>query len=403
MPVGLYEHQKRAVDSLHPGSILCGGVGTGKSLTALAYFYTKICGGVLESQTTIGSPMKRHIPLYIITTARKRDSKEWEDELVKLGIQGETEVVIDSWNNIKKYVEVKGAFFIFDEQRVVGKGAWVRSFLKITKENKWILLTATPGDTWVDYIPVFLANGFYRNRTQFIREHVVYAPMSKYPKIVRYLREPKLRALRDRIVVPMSYRKEATPHDKYLTVTYDHDKYDLVYSKRWDPYEDAPIENVSSYCYLQRKVVNESHDRLVAIRNVHKIHSRLIIFYNFDYELAALRELAAGNSIVCNEWNGHKHEPVPSGSSWLYLVQYAAGAEAWNCIATNTIVFYSANYSYKTLKQARGRIDRLNTPYADLYYYYLYSTAPIDKAIRAALAAKRDFNEKTFSSQLLHA
>ena len=401
MPVGLYEHQKRAIDSLRPGSILCGGVGTGKSLTALAYFYTKICGGTLESDVAVGTPMKRHIPLYIITTARKRDSKEWEDELLKIGIDP-TSVVVDSWNNIKKHVGVHGSFFIFDEQRVVGKGAWVRSFLKITKENQWILLTATPGDAWVDYIPVFLANGFYKNRTQFIREHVVYAPMSKYPKIIRYLKEPKLRALRDKIVVPMAYEKEASLHDKYLTVIYDRELYDRVYLQRWNPFDDAPIENVSSYCYLQRRVVNESPDRMVAVRNIHRIHRRLIIFYNFDYELYALREFAEENGIEHREWNGHRHEPVPDGKSWLYFVQYAAGSEAWNCVATNAMVFYSANYSYKTLKQARGRIDRLNTPYTDLYYYYLYSTAPIDKAIRTALAAKRDFNENTFSSQLLH-
>lgn len=403
MPVGLYEHQKRAVDSLRPGSILCGGVGTGKSLTALAYFYTKICGGQLETDDRLGHKMENPLPLYIITTARKRDSKEWESELLKLGIELQTQVVVDSWNNIAKYVGVKGAFFIFDEQRVVGKGAWVRAFLKIVKENKWILLTATPGDTWVDYIPVFIANGFYRNRTQFIREHVVYAPMSKYPKIVRYLKEPKLRQLRDRIVVPMDYKKEATPHDKNLSVMYDHEKYDQVYSMHWDPYENLPIENVSSYCYLQRRVVNESDDRLRAIRNIHQTHGKLIIFYNFDYELELLRSLAKESGIVCQEWNGHRHEEVPDGPSWLYLVQYAAGAEAWNCVATNTMVFYSPTYSYKTMQQARGRIDRLNTPYTDLYYYHLYSSAPIDKAIRTSLAAKKDFNEKTFASQLLHA
>lgn len=396
MPVGLYEHQRRAVESLRSGSVLCGGVGTGKSLTALAYFYVKVCGGKLETQTTLGEPMKRYIPLYIITTARKRDSHEWESECSKIGIDPST-VVIDSWNNVKKYDGVKDSFFIFDEQRVVGKGAWVKAFLRIAKSNRWILLTATPGDSWIDYVPIFIANGFYRNRTEFIRRHVVYAPMSKYPKIVRYLGTRYLEELRSKVVIEMDYQKEAVQHDRYLKVSYDEELYRKVSEQYWNPYEEKPIENVSQYCYIQRRVVNESPDRWTALKNVLSVHHRVIVFYNFDYELMELRSRAEEYGIRYKEWNGHKHEDVPTGTSWLYFVQYAAGAEAWNCIVTNTMLFYSATYSYKTLKQARGRIDRLNTPFTDLYYYYLYSSAPIDKAIRSSLAAKKDFNEKTFA------
>lgn len=90
--------------------------------------------------------------LCIITTARKRDTGEWDEELAHFYMSTDPEhdiyehkVVVDSWNNIGKYVGVKNAFFIFDEQRVVGKGAWVKSFYKITQNNEWILLSATPG------------------------------------------------------------------------------------------------------------------------------------------------------------------------------------------------------------------------------------------------------------------
>lgn len=403
MGIELRPYQLEAVKRMRNGCILCGGVGSGKSRAALAYYFIENGGGINPEKYI---PMKNPKDLYIITTARKRDTLEWEGEFGPFLISTnedtnyyDNKVVIDSWNNIKKYVDVTDAFFIFDEQRVVGSGAWVKSFLKITKHNNWILLSATPGDSWQDYIPVFVANGFYKNRTEFIREHVVYSRFTKYPKIDRYLNTGRLIRLRNRILVDMDFKRQTIPHHEDIYCSYDILTYKSIGKDRWNPYKNEPIVNASELCYTWRKLVNSDESRQTALLDICADHPRVIVFYNFDYELDILKSLVYindGDAMDIAEWNGHKHQEIPKTDKWVYLVQYTAGCEGWNCIRTDTIVFYSQNYSYKVLEQARGRIDRMNTPYINLYYYHLKSRSSIDIAISRALKNKKNFNEMRF-------
>lgn len=395
----LADHQKEAVTKMFSGCILNGGVGTGKSRTGL-YYYCKQQDGDMDPYV----PMKNPKDLYIITTAKKRDSLEWQQEMLpfylstdeKKNIWYKNKVVVDSWNNITKYVGIENAFFIFDEDRVTGSGVWVKSFYKIAKVNEWIILSATPGDTWQDYIPVFIANGFYKNKTEFIREHVIYSRFTKYPKIDRYINTGRLVRLRNKILIDMDVTRHTIPHHEDIYVNYQISKYKDAMRNRWDPYKNEPIQQASGLCYVLRRIVNEDESRQIALMEILEDTPKAIIFYNFDYELDILMNLAQGASIEVAQWNGHKHQPVPDSDRWVYLVQYTAGCEGWNCIKTNTIIFYSQNYSYKVMQQASGRIDRLNTPYTDLYYYHLKSRSGIDLAISRALSEKKQFNEGKF-------
>ena len=398
----LRDYQEKAISEMKNGCILCGGVGSGKSITALGYYYMRVCGGSFDKNGVPGN-MKIKKDLYIITTARKRDTLEWEGDMAPFLLSTDpklsycmAKVVVDSWNNISKYKDVTNAFFIFDEQRVIGSGAWVKSFLKITKSNGWILLSATPGDTWTDYIPVFIANGFYRNRTEFIREHVVYSRFSKFPKIDRYVNTGKLIKYRNQLLVDMDFKRETISHHEDISVNYDKILYKDTMKRRWDPFKDEPIQNAGVLCYILRRIVNSDESRLAAVMEIFEKNPRVIIFYNFDYELELLSGLYYGEGVEVAEWNGHRHQAVPESESWVYLVQYTAGAEGWNCIKTDTIIFFSQNYSYKIMQQAAGRIDRLNTPYRDLYYYHLKTKSGIDLAISKALSEKRNFNERKY-------
>lgn len=450
----LYQHQLKAIDKIRNGSILCGGVGTGKTLTALGYYYIKNGG----SKSWLNNKedyqyMVKPVDLYVITTAKKRDSMDWEDEMAPFLLSPDqkitpykNKVIVDSWNNIQKYQNVRNAFFIFDEDRLIGNGKWVKAFYKIAKNNHWIILSATPGDTWMEYIPVFIANGFYRTRYEFINEHVIYDPYSKYWKVQRYVNEERLIRLRDLILVKMDYEKHTEPIHEDIWCSYNKETYKKIQKERVDltsfvcfpanngassyeigsdiPLKDVPpvaegidyipkdgdfveiynkpIESPSQLCHALRRVINSDVSRAEKLLDIFKDHPKIIIFYNFNYELDILLRTFEGLDVKIVQYNGHKHEPIPDGDckKWVYLVQYTAGAEGWNCIKTNCIVFYSQNYSYKIMAQAYGRIDRLNTPFTKLYYYHLVSKAPIDLAIRRSIEEKKKFNETRWSRKV---
>jgi len=406
MNISLYNYQIKAINDLKSGSILCGGVGSGKSRTSLAYYFLKECLGNIEiNGKGYTSKMKNPKNLYIITTAKKRDDLEWDKECSNFMISknkndniNNVDLYIDSWNNISKYKDVKNGFFIFDEQRLVGSGTWAKSFLKIVKNNNWILLSATPGDTWSDYIPVFIANGFYKNRTEFLRRHAVYSRFTKYPKIEKYIECSHLNKLRENILVQMNYIKNTISYEEEIYVKYDINKYNDIIKNRWNPFNNKPIKTASEFCYIMRKIVNMNTERINAILNIFKNNKRLIIFYNFDYELEMLRELKNILKVNVKEWNGHNHDKVPEDKEWIYLVQYTAGAEGWNCITTNVIVFFSKHYSYKIMTQASGRIDRLNSPFNELYYYHITTTSLIDVMIKKAIKKKKNFNVYKFTN-----
>lgn len=399
----LRDYQLEAVGEMSNGCILNGGVGSGKSRTGLYYYFTQQGGKIGNGEYVA---MKNPKDLYIITTAMKRDSLEWDGELANFIMTTHPEedelyknkVIVDSWNNIKKHADVKNAFFIFDEDRVTGSGAWVKAFLKIAKVNDWIILSATPGDTWSDYIPVFIANGFYKNKTDFCNEHVVYSRFTKWPQIDRYINTGRLIRLRNKILINMDFTRDTIPHHEDIYCSYDKMIYKDAVKNRWDPYKNEPIQQASGLCYVLRRIVNTDESRVVKLLELLEDHPKAIIFYNFDYErdmlLHVLSDFYIDNEYYeITEWSGHAHQPVPEGNRWIYLVQYTAGCEGWNCIKTDTIIFYSQNYSYKIVTQAAGRIDRLNSPFRDLYYYHLKSRSGIDLAISKALDKKKKFNE----------
>lgn len=389
--IQLEDYQMEAVERMHNGCILKGGTGSGKTLTSLVYIFEKVLGG----ETPIYPKHTYHrqmydTPVYVITTSKKRDSLDWIKESSNIPMEIEN---VDSWNNIKKYETIQNSIFIFDETKVIGYGAWTKSFLKIVKNNKWVLLSATPADTWLEFMPVFIANGYYRNKTEFEREHVIWSRFAKYPKVERYINVSKLIRIRDQILVRMHFQRSTTQHHIDIFCDYDEGAYSTLMDDRWDIFENKPIRDISQLCYSLRKVVNSDSSRISALDDIVKDHPRVIIFYNYNYELDILRNYCETNNLTYSEWNGHNHQEIPESEQWIYLCQYTAAQEAWNCITTDCMVFYSQTYSYKSLIQSAGRIDRMNTSYTDLYYYHLVSSSSIDSMIKKALGLKENFNE----------
>ena len=405
MTVTYRPEQIQAVRQLQNGSILAGGVGSGKTLTSLAWYLTSVCnaasfkkGGSLAKNKVKGSPT-----LYVITTAKKRDSLEWEEEAARLGLSTDpacsftgSSIVVDSWNNIGKYSDREHAVFFFDEQRASGSGRWVKEFLKITKKNTWLLLSATPGDVWMDYLPVFMAHGFFRTRTEFMEDHVIFDRFAKYPKVKRYIGKAKLQRLRRSILVEMPVERHTTRERETVYCDYDRDLYKWVVKNRMDPWTEAPLRDAGGVCRILRKVVSDNDWRSAEAKRILSSNERVIVFYNYNYELDRILAVAESLGLPTAQWNGHRHDAIPAEPRWVYICQYTSAAEGWNCTSTDTVLFWSLNYSWRVTEQCEGRIDRLNTPYSRLRYYFLESDSSIDKAVRRSLSSKKVFNERAF-------
>lgn len=405
MTVTYRPEQIQAVRQLQNGSILAGGVGSGKTLTSLAWYLTSVCnaasfkkGGSLAKKKVKGSPT-----LYVITTAKKRDSLEWEEEAARLGLSTDpacsftgSSIVVDSWNNIGKYSDREHAVFFFDEQRASGSGRWVKEFLKIVKKNTWLLLSATPGDVWMDYLPVFMAHGFFRTRTEFMEDHVIFDRFAKYPKVKRYIGEAKLQRLRRSILVEMPVERHTTRERETVYCDYDRDLYKWVVKNRMDPWTEEPLRDAGGVCRILRKVVSDNDWRSEQAKRILSSNARVIVFYNYNYELDRILAVAESLGVPTAQWNGHRHDAIPGGDRWIYICQYTSAAEGWNCTSTDTVLFWSLNYSWRVTEQCEGRIDRLNTPYSRLKYYFLESHSSIDEAVRRSLSSKKVFNERAF-------
>ena len=405
MTVMYRREQIQAVRQLQNGSILAGGVGSGKTLTSLAWYLTSVCnaasfkkGGSLAKKKVKGSPT-----LYVITTAKKRDSLEWEEEAARLGLSTDpscsftgSSIVVDSWNNIGKYSDREHAVFFFDEQRASGSGRWVKEFLKITRKNTWLLLSATPGDVWMDYLPVFMAHGFFRTRTEFMEDHVIFDRFAKYPKVKRYIGEAKLQRLRRSILVEMPVERHTTRERETVYCDYDRDLYKWVVKNRMDPWTEEPLRDAGGVCRILRKVVSDNDWRSAEAKRILSSHERVIVFYNYNYELDRILAVAESLGLPTAQWNGHRHDAIPAEPRWVYICQYTSAAEGWNCTSTNTVLFWSLNYSWRVTEQCEGRIDRLNTPYSRLKYYFLESHSSIDEAVQRSLSSKKVFNERAF-------
>lgn len=374
--ISMYEYQLEAIDKLQSGMILWGNVGSGKSRTSL-YFYCKNYSNK---------------KLLIITTAQKRNNGEWLEECKVFGLNP----IIDSWNNIKKYDNYENYFIIFDEDHLTGYGAWSKAFIKMAKHNDWLVLTGTPGDNYAEFMTVFIAKGWYKNKRDFEEQHVIYSRYSKYPKVDRYINQGLLEVRRRDILVKMFVDKRAIVHKEVIITQYDISKYKKAYKDKRDE-NNKPFKNATAFCLYLRKICNEDVSKVVKVRELLLKHNKVIIFYNYLYEKEILLKLLKTmKTFNVGEYNGQHHDDIPIGERWAYLCQYTAASEGWNCLLCDTMIFFSMSYSYKAMEQAAGRINRINTPYKDLYYYYLRTTSSIDLSINRALSTKRNFNESTF-------
>lgn len=397
----LYAFQKKAITELQqPDKHICiAGCGAGKGSIALHWLKT--------------TNKKKWL---FITTASKRDSKDVENEMVmwfgKESLSSYSlEVIswaalakwtITNWNSLEDYA------FVFDEVACAKAGVSSnrgRAFIQIAKQTDcWTGYTATPGDRWEDFQAYFVAAGYVKNKTAFMREFCQVQTFKGYPEIVGYYDEHILKAYWKRLTVCPDTQAmlDELPAEQHKTYHFKPSPtYKRFLKERLD--EDGNfIDTVMGYCHYCRRLCLTAEKLQWVSDYLSGLGTNAVFFYNYiaegeELEKVAKKALPKGAKV----WRiDGKHHDIPTadtiGKYDIVLAQYASGSESLNLQFMNHMVFVSPNYSYTTSIQARGRIKRIGQK-QNMFFWYLVCDGTIETDVYACLRGKSDFAEDVWT------
>lgn len=139
-------------------------------------------------------------------------------------------------------------------------------------------------------------------------------------------------------------------------------------------------------------------DKLEAFRDlVESTNDRLIVFYNFNAELEALKGIceSVGRSISLVNGQGRDLLSYENDNSSITLIQYQAGAMGLNLQKSNRIIYYTPPLSSELFEQSKKRIHRIGQS-KTCFYYYLTCKGSVEEKIYKTLAMRRDYTEALF-------
>lgn len=394
----LYEYQKKVIDKADSSWLFALGTGTGKTILSI-HHYLKHYNG--ES-------------LLIIAPAQKVLEGGWDREVQRVANFYNIQIQYDVMSYgvlAKKWNLYKGWFVIFDECHYVKNPTSQRgkAALNLTRiSTNFSLLSATPSSNgWADTINYMLMFNFYRNKTQFIKEHAIHETKFFGQKQIKVIADwkdqDKLKMLYQSISTKLSKDDclDLPPlifEDVYFKVSKE---YEIIRKKRVLETENGPIayDTVMKLQHGLRFYANQKDKLSYTEMLAESTNENIVIFYYYQQEKDDLVKVLAKNKKIYEVSGKVNH--LPSRDQWdelkntVTLVQYQAGAAGIELQYCNLVIFYTPTFSFQDYDQALGRAYRNGQTKKVTVYRYITKKS-VEEHVYRSLAEKKDFTESLF-------
>lgn len=124
---------------------------------------------------------------------------------------------------------------------------------------------------------------------------------------------------------------------------------------------------------------------------------RLIVFYNYNAELAELTRLVKEAERPLSVVNGHEKDltAYERESDSVTLIQYQAGAMGLNLQKANKVIYFTLTDKSELFEQSKKRIHRIGQNFP-CFYYLLICKNSVEELILKTLEQRRDFTDELF-------
>lgn len=395
----LYNFQRQLLNSIEENYIIAADTGTGKTMMAIHHYLKHNTGE----------------PLLILAPPQKIKEGGWQRELDFVASHYNIEIPYDiiSYGVLsKRWKEYKDWFLVMDECHYVKNPTSQRgkAAINLTKQStNFLLLSATPSSNgWGDTIAYMIMFGYYKNKTQFLKEHAVYNRIDygngPVNVVSDYRDQEKLQKLYQSFSIKLA--KEDCLDLPPLVFEKVHFKPSKEYNiiKKDRVLGEELFDNISKLQHGLRFYANQADKLKYTEMLLEGTEENVIIFYNYKQENEELKKIAKKLKKKVFEVSGSKTN-LPDKEKWTSLknsvtiVQYQAGAAGIELQYANIVIFHTPTYSYQDYEQALGRAYRNGqTKKVTVYQYITKNT--IETSIYQALAAKKDFTEELFRKEI---
>lgn len=186
---------------------------------------------------------------------------------------------------------------------------------------------------------------------------------------------------------------------EYSTVSSDYKKFMKDRVIKIDDKELTGDSTLSKRLYARMLCSAYSKDKISRLIDlVNSTSDRVIIFYNFNTELEALRKVLFDRPISIVNGQVKDLKEYENNDNSVTLIQYQAGAMGLNLQKANRIIYFSLPERSELFEQSKARICRIGQE-KQCYYHIMMCHKSVEEKIYECLLMRKDYTDELFRKE----